>query len=215
MTEKRVLCFGDSNTWGSIPATGKRHPRGVRWVSRLGQVLGEEWDVVSEGLSGRTATGLDPVMRLNSAYDDLSVALRSHKPIDHVVLMLGTNDFKRRFGLSEFDIAAGLAHLIDLVLKSDEVVGDDASRLILVAPLSIRLDGALDPDQRDRRRLEFSDAVGISERLPSRLALLAEEKGCAFLDPNATLQASEVDAIHWDAETHIAFAELVASQLKN
>ena len=30
---KRILCFGDSNTWGLIPGTDKRFADGVRWTS--------------------------------------------------------------------------------------------------------------------------------------------------------------------------------------
>jgi lysophospholipase L1-like esterase len=213
MAEKRVLCFGDSNTWGFDPTSGNRFPQDVRWVGRLATHLGAGYDVVSEGLNGRCATGPDPVMRLNSAYDDLVVALRSHKPIDHVVLMLGTNDFKRRFALSENDIATGLGHLVDLILKSDEVLGEAPDRLILVAPLSIRLEGALLPSEAERRTAEFKDAVGVSERLPAALEALANERGCAFLNPNESLKASELDAIHWDADTHAGFADILAKRL--
>lgn len=213
MRETRVLCFGDSNTWGFDPASGDRFPKNIRWVGRLANLLGDDFDVISEGLNGRTAAGPDPVMRLNSAYDDLTVALRSHKPIDHVVLMLGTNDFKRRFARSENDIATGLGQLVDLALKSGEVVGKPSQRLTLVAPLSIRLDGSLDPAQAESRTAEFKDAVGVSERLPNVLADLAKDRGCAFLDPNETLKSSERDAIHWEAETHEAFADLLAGRL--
>lgn len=213
MRETRVLCFGDSNTWGFDPASGDRFPKNIRWVGRLATLLGDDFDVISEGLNGRTAAGPEPVMRLNSAYDDLTVALRSHKPIDHVVLMLGTNDFKRRFARSENDIATGLGQLVDLALKSDEVVGKPSQRLTLVAPLSIRLDGSLDPAQAESRSAEFKDAVGVSERLPNVLADLAKDRGCAFLDPNETLKSSERDAIHWEAETHEAFAHLLANLL--
>ena len=38
---KSILCFGDSNTYGSNPdGSPARHPYGVRWTSRLQQILG-------------------------------------------------------------------------------------------------------------------------------------------------------------------------------
>ena len=37
---KNILCFGDSNTFGSDPHGG-RHPYGVRWTGRLQQLLGD------------------------------------------------------------------------------------------------------------------------------------------------------------------------------
>ena len=39
---KQIICFGDSNTYGYIPGTGKRYPWGIRWTSILNEKLGFE-----------------------------------------------------------------------------------------------------------------------------------------------------------------------------
>ena len=59
-TSKRILCFGDSNTWGYVPATGKRYPVGVRWTSLLQEKLGDGYEIIEEGLNSRTTDIDDP-----------------------------------------------------------------------------------------------------------------------------------------------------------
>ena len=72
MTEKTILCFGDSLTWGWVPTMSvvptTRYDRKVRWTGVLQQALGEGYVVVEEGLSGRTTNVDDPIdPRLNGA----------------------------------------------------------------------------------------------------------------------------------------------------
>ena len=50
---KRVLCYGDSNTWGYDPGTGKRYAPDVRWTGVLANRLGPDYQVLEEGLNGR------------------------------------------------------------------------------------------------------------------------------------------------------------------
>ena len=50
---RRILCFGDSNTWGYKP-TGGRYDEDTRWPMRMQRVLGDDYIVVEEGLNGRT-----------------------------------------------------------------------------------------------------------------------------------------------------------------
>ena len=46
--KKHILCFGDSNTFGTNPAGG-RWPLHVRWTGVLQQLLGAEYRVIEEG----------------------------------------------------------------------------------------------------------------------------------------------------------------------
>ena len=51
---KNILCFGDSNTWGYSPQDGSRFPPNVRWTGTLQKTLGAEYNIIEEGLNGRT-----------------------------------------------------------------------------------------------------------------------------------------------------------------
>ena len=90
---KTVVCFGDSNTWGYIPGSeGERFPREVRWPTQLQRLLGDEWEVIAEGLNGRTATIERPDSEGRNGLPYLLPCLHSHAPVDVVVIFLGTND---------------------------------------------------------------------------------------------------------------------------
>ena len=119
MTRKTILCYGDSITWGYNPANQNRMTFDERWPGVLDNGLGEDYKVIEEGLNGRTTIRDDPV---NNCYKNglkyLVPCLESHKPIDMCILLLGTNDLKKRFGLSATEIANGIRILVDTIKKS-------------------------------------------------------------------------------------------------
>ena len=124
MEQKRLLCFGDSNTYGwigSLTAPTRRYPSSVRWTGRLAAGLGDGWDVLEEGLGGRTlqdrrteGSGIPLPGAGLSAADYLPSCLLSHLPLDAVIIMLGSNDMKSVLGRSETDIAGAMAALVDM-----------------------------------------------------------------------------------------------------
>jgi lysophospholipase L1-like esterase len=118
VSERVVLCYGDSNTYGWDSETGGRFPPDVRWPGVLAAELGSGWRVVEEGLGGRTTVHDDPLMPHRNGLTYLAPCLCSHAPLDAVVLFLGTNDLKPRFGLPAGDVARGIGVLIEHVLAS-------------------------------------------------------------------------------------------------
>ena len=124
---KRIMCFGDSLTWGWTPIESgipvERYSKEKRWTGILASELGPEYEVLEEGLSGRTTNLDDPIdPRLNGA-NYLPSALASHLPLDLVVLMLGTNDTKSYFHRSPFEIKAAVSTLIGQIAYSAGGVG--------------------------------------------------------------------------------------------
>ena len=45
---KRILCYGDSNTWGYMPGIGTRYEEDVRYPGVLAAELGQAYRVVEE-----------------------------------------------------------------------------------------------------------------------------------------------------------------------
>jgi lysophospholipase L1-like esterase len=132
---KTILCYGDSNTWGYNPATGERFSRDERWPGVLRQELGEGYEIIEEGLCGRTTVWDDPIEGYKSGKEYLIPCLETHKPIDLVVIMLGTNDLKRRFSLSALDIANGAGVLVDIVLKSSAGPDEGAPKVLVLTSI--------------------------------------------------------------------------------
>lgn len=97
---KNILCYGDSNTWGYDAETKNRFPPDVRWTGILKRTLGEGYHVIEEGLNGRTTVWDDPIEGYKNGREYLIPCLESHRPLDLVIIMLGTNNLKKRFSLT-------------------------------------------------------------------------------------------------------------------
>lgn len=111
--KRHVICLGDSNTHGYCGAQegetlcGGRFSEAERWPCLLQRALGEEYLVIEEGLCGRTTVFPDPLEPGLDAISYLRPCLLSHAPVSLLILMLGTNDTKERFGLSAEETPVG------------------------------------------------------------------------------------------------------------
>jgi len=63
--------------------------------------------------------------------------LRTHNPIDLVVLLLGTNDLKARFSFTAFDITIGVALLVTIIQQSKMGKKNQSPNIFLIAPPTI------------------------------------------------------------------------------
>ena len=131
---KRILCFGDSNTWGYDPETDERYDNKTRWPCVMANALGNEYEIVEEGMNGRTTVWDDPVDGLMSGLKYLEPCLLSHKPLDLVIVMLGTNDLKDRFCVSAYEIAKSAGRLVKMIQASDAGLKGLAPEVLLIAP---------------------------------------------------------------------------------
>ncbi len=204
---KTILCYGDSNTWGYIPGTGNRYPRQVRWTGVLQNLLGEKFHVIEEGLNGRTTVMDDPTRIAKNGQPYLRPCLDSHAPIDLVVLMLGTNDTKHRFGLSPFDISEGVAMLVNIIQQSATGLNNRAPAILLVSPV------VLDP--APEKSALFEGAAQKSRELTGYIENVAKATRCAFLDASLHARVSPTDGIHLDEEGHQALGHAFAEKIQH
>ena len=212
---KTILCFGDSNTWGYDPAATAgapfpiRHPHDVRWTGVLARELGAAFRVIEEGQNGRTTVHDDPfaIARNGRAY--LPACLESHKPLDLVVLMLGTNDLKNAYASSPGEIATGAGVLARMILQSDAGIGGRAPKLLLVCPPAVGNTSRV-PEISEK----FTDGAARSLKLPARYEALAGQLGCAFLDSQTVVTPSPIDGIHLEASEHEKLGRAVAAKIR-
>ncbi len=203
---RTILCYGDSNTWGSDPETGERFSEEVRWPGVLRRALSEEYHVIEEGLPGRTTVREDPIEgdhKDGRAY--LRPCLESHRPVDLVTIMLGTNDLKERFGSSASDIAQGAASLAEMALRSGCGPDGGAPVVLIVAPPPV---GRL----TDMAQM-FAGSEDKSREFSGHYRYFAERSGCEFLDAAEVIVSSDVDGIHLDAGEHRKLGEAVAARI--
>ena len=102
----RVICYGDSNTFGYDPQAMFGEHYHPRWTDSLSELTG--WDVVNDGVNGREV----PRERLSIPEDT-----------DLFLVMLGTND------LLQLDTPEAAAERMAHFLS-----GADPHKVILIAP---------------------------------------------------------------------------------
>ena len=205
MSEKTILCYGDSNTWGWNPVTQSRYTRHERWTGVLRQKLGKGFLVIEEGLSGRTTVWDDPIEGYKNGKEYLIPCLESHKPIDLVIIMLGSNDLKMRFSLPACDIAAGAGVLVDVVARSETGPGDGAPQVLLIAPPPLA--------ELSEFAEIFEGAPAKSKMLSQKFRLIAEERGCELLDASEVIVSSDVDGVHLDLKEHGKLGKAIAARV--
>lgn len=201
--KRRILCFGDSLTWGWIPTADgpptQRYGYEERWTGVMASMLGDSVVIIEEGLSGRTTELDDPIdPRLNGA-DYLPSAIASHMPLDIVIIMLGTNDTKRIFNRTPFQITSGVARLVSQINSSAGGVGTiyPAPAPFLVAPPPL---GAI---THPWQVAKFEGAKQKSIDLASLYTAFADFEKIGFLDAGKIIATDGVDGIHLTARNNI------------
>jgi len=185
---KQILCFGDSNTYGLVPATTDRYGWGVRWTSIINEKLGlQEYRVIEEGLCGRTTVFDDPFREGRRGTQLFPTLLETHRLLDCIVIMLGTNDCKTVYGASAGVIAKGVEKLIE---QAQRFAKD--TPILLISPIHL--------------------GEGVWEK---GFDTEFNEYGLAFLNAADYAQPGAADREHLDEEGHQRLAEAVLHVIKN
>ena len=186
---RTVLCFGDSNTWGYVPESiGERFPPEVRWPRRLAAALGDGFEVIAEGLSGRTATVEQPDSEGRNGLPYLLPCLHSHAPVDLVVIFLGTNDVSL---VDDDRVAWCVARLVRIVRTSEAGPGYTTPEVLVICPPPF--DG---------------------HRLGPSFAEMCTALECELLDLDGIASYGNVDVLHLDEQGHAAVAAAVEERVR-
>ena len=209
---KRILLFGDSNTWGFTPATEERYPEEIRWSGIVRKNLGSDYEVIEEGLNGRTTVFDDPVREYMNGIRYIGPCLLSHFPLDLVVVMLGTNDTKQRFGLNAWAIAEGINRIIDVIKRvSSETKGSGCPKILIAAPILIGPEMDRSPYAAEFEGLKTHE---LSKQLGPEYRRVAEAAGCAFFDASKYAAPSRKDSLHMEPEGHASLASAMEAKIR-
>ena len=162
--------------------------------------------VVEEGQNGRTSCREDPVEGDRNGLRQLLPILESHKPLDVIVVMLGTNDLKPRFSPMPYDIARGAQRVVMAAQESKTGPDNSAPKVIMICP----------PPTVESPVFAhiFGNSVELSKKLSPLYNQLAKECGAVFLDAGKIVKTSSADGIHFDPNGQLALAEAVAEIIK-
>ena len=216
--KKHIICLGDSNTHGycadpsdcADPALA-RFNESERWTCLLQKALGDEYLVIEEGLSGRTTVFQDPLYEGLDALHYLYPCLKSHEAVDLLIIMLGTNDTKERFGVNPFAIGLGMRRLVQKA-KTVDCWGPNGTPNILVVAPPVIGEGVLTSGVAEEMGTMGPSCVEKSRKVPGEFRRIAAETGVHFLDANEVgCKFNEVDFMHLTKASHARLAEALAA----
>ncbi len=211
---KTILAYGDSITYGSSPIIGgPRHAYEDRWPSVLEAGLEGHARVIAEGLGGRT-----------TAHDDwyadadrngarvLPTLLASHKPLDMVIIMLGTNDLKPFLGRTALEASFGIRRLVQIVRGHFAQQGESEPKMVIVAPPHLSKT-SVHPEMMDHFGQDA--AIEQSKLFATYYKRRAEEYGTAFFDASTVAKPDPADGVHLDARNTRAIGEGLVPLVKS
>ena len=188
---KKIICYGDSNTFGYNPKDGSRFDENIRWTSLLQKNLGAEYVVINEGICDRTGFVNNPKGELFSAPKHFPEFITKSGNIDLLILWIGTNDLQFLYNISLSTIERGLENLIKLAKTK-------AKKILIISPVILNeniLKGAFNY-QFDNESINKSKNVG---KIYKRFADLYN---CKFFDINTIVNPSDIDGLHYNSKSH-------------
>lgn len=209
---RTILCFGDSNTHGTKPMPdlngAGRFDHDARWPSVMGRALGPDYEVIAEGHPGRTTVLDDPMEgEYRNGLRILPALLESHKPLDLVIVKLGTNDLKNCFHVSAADIAFFLDRLIRLIRAAGAGPEGGAPKVLVIAPPPILEVGCLAE--------MFSGGAAKSHALAAAIQAMTTRLDAGFFDAGEVIAVSPIDGIHYEAEAQQTLGLAMATSVRN
>ena len=189
---RRILCFGDSNTYGYAP-DGQRYEADSIWPGIMGKLLGDRFEVIADGKNGRTIAFDDPYMEGCNGMLDIEASLEANAPLDLVVLMLGTNDLKKYFDATPAQIAQNLKTMCELIQQKTD------AKILIASPMLLGDEIEFSPTLS----LEFGRAqIDYSFDFAPQFSKVAQEVGAGFIDLAVVAVSSGADCLHLMPEEH-------------
>ena len=177
MIAVRILCFGNSNTFGYDPRGffGDRYGTEDRWVDLLAKQTGH--DCINAGANGREIPRNPYALQL----------LTEHAPVDVFLVMLGTNDLLQ--GASAKEAADRMEAFLNQLLPH-------CKQVLLICP----------PPMRRGAWVPTDELVAESIHLAEEYKLLAETLNIPFVDTREWNIELTFDGVHFTEEGHHSFA---------
>lgn len=177
----KVICFGDSNTYGFDPRSyfGGRYEAANRWVDRLAASTG--WQMINMGQNGLAIS--------DAEYEaDLYDSLLCRPDTDLLIIMLGSNDLLQ--GLSAKSAAARMSRFISSL-------SIERGKILLLSP----------PAFKPGMWVENGKTLEQSSLLGGMYMELSQKLGVNFADSGKWNVDLCYDGVHFSEAGHRAFAD--------
>ena len=179
-----------------------------RWTGIVANGLGTSYTIIEEGLNGRTTVWDDPLNGpLKNGLKYIIPCLASQKPLDLVILLLGTNDMKKRFSMPTIEIARGINVLVEVIHKSESGIDGSSPEILLLSPPYLNDVTSFDG--------EFRNSYNKSQKLPEYIEKVAEQQSCHYFDSSKIMVVSELDGVHPDIGEHGKLGKAVIKKVQS
>ncbi len=197
---KKILCFGDSNTYGFIPQNGKRYPENIRWSGILKSKLNPDYQVIEAGCNNRTGFFDNPAGKEFTGYKILPEYLKKYNP-DIVITAIGINDLQFQYNASIEDIKNGLDKLLNLINDKE---------IILLSPSVIK------NNILNSFFAQMFDETSIQKsfNLAETYQTAAEKYNAKYINLNEIVTPSDIDGLHYEPQAHSKIADEIIKVLK-
>lgn len=197
---KKILCFGDSNTYGYVPLSGQRYDENTRWTGILKQKLLPDYEVIEAGCNNRNGFIESNCGDECTGFKMLPKYL-SEKP-DIVILAIGINDTQKFYRPTTDDIKNGLISMCKSIIDSN-------AKLIIIAPPVLNEDVL-----KGNFAFQFDEiSIETSKQLPDIYKNVAQDLKCAFVDLNEFVRVSSLDGLHYSPESHKIIADVLNKKI--
>ncbi len=201
-----ILAYGDSNTWGLIPGSGswERYSSDIRWTGILQKKMSKH-RIIEDGLCGRTTIFEDQTRTGRNGLKTLTGMMKTLHDVDGAILMLGTNDCKKAYRATAYEIGNGIEKHLDIL---EQYVHKE--RILLISPIELGEDvwkPEKDPDF-DKK------SVKTSKELKTVYMNIAQKRGIHFLAASDYASANEKDYEHLGVDGHLILANVVYKELR-
>lgn len=201
---KKILCFGDSNTFGYNPKNGKRYNSEIRWSGIVKNALIKNYEVIEAGCNNRTAFCNNPEGNEYTGTKALKKYIAND--IDILILQIGINDLQKFYGINISDYYTGIESLIEIARNANENIN-----IILVSPSEIN---------ENILKCHFSlmfdeESIKKSKELQNTYKEIAEKYNCKFINLNEITKVSNIDGLHYLEEEHKKIASVILNTIWN
>lgn len=205
----QILVYGDSLSWGIIPATRKRMDFCDRWPGVLEHELirrGHDVRVIEDCLNGRRTAWDDPFKPGRNGLAGIEQKIEINSPLALVMIMLGTNDFQAVHDLTAWQSAEGIRALVQAVHRAPIEVGMPRPEILLIAPPTVRM-------AKGAMAFKFAEAETKAEGLNRAIQEVAAETKCQYFDASEVATTSDVDGVHLDEDQHLVLGRHLAEKV--